>query len=314
MSLNTLHPSSATGSREHFGSATEPQERAWPAIRSGENVLISAPTGSGKTLAAFLICLDDLVRAGLDGQPARRDAGALRLAAEGAQQRHPQEPRRAAVGHRRAGRRARAHAAGDPHGRPHRRHAGIRAPADGEASAAHPGHDAGVAVHPADGRAQPAGAAQRPDGDRRRDSRDGRRQARRASRAVARAARRPRREGRRHAAAAHRPVGDGQADRDGRAVPGARRRREGHHHRSRPSARDGSRRRSAEGRARACRIERDVAGDLRPPHRADSASTGPRWSSSTRGGWPSASRTISASGSAKTRCSRITAACRASCG
>src|SRR5215510_8801143 len=50
-----------------FGSATEPQERAWPAIRSGENVLISAPTGSGKTLAAFLICLDDLVRAGLDG-------------------------------------------------------------------------------------------------------------------------------------------------------------------------------------------------------------------------------------------------------
>ncbi len=52
---------------EHFGSATEPQARAWPAIRSGENVLISAPTGSGKTLAAFLICLDDLVRAGLDG-------------------------------------------------------------------------------------------------------------------------------------------------------------------------------------------------------------------------------------------------------
>jgi ATP-dependent Lhr-like helicase len=50
-----------------FGSATEPQTRAWPAIRSGEHVLVSAPTGSGKTLAAFLICLDDLVRAGLDG-------------------------------------------------------------------------------------------------------------------------------------------------------------------------------------------------------------------------------------------------------
>ena len=29
-------------------------------------MLISAPTGSGKTLAAFLICLDDLVRSGLD--------------------------------------------------------------------------------------------------------------------------------------------------------------------------------------------------------------------------------------------------------
>ena len=57
----------AIGLPQHFGSATEPQARAWPAIRSGENVLISAPTGSGKTLAAFLICLDDLVRAGLDG-------------------------------------------------------------------------------------------------------------------------------------------------------------------------------------------------------------------------------------------------------
>ncbi len=51
----------------HFGSATEPQARAWPAIRSGEHVLISAPTGSGKTLAAFLICLDNLIRAGLEG-------------------------------------------------------------------------------------------------------------------------------------------------------------------------------------------------------------------------------------------------------
>ena len=52
---------------QRFGEPTEPQTRAWPAIRSGEHVLISAPTGSGKTLAAFLICLDDLVRAGLEG-------------------------------------------------------------------------------------------------------------------------------------------------------------------------------------------------------------------------------------------------------
>ena len=62
-----LHPIVRDWFAEHFGSATEPQERAWPAIRSGENVLISAPTGSGKTLAAFLICLDDLVRCGLEG-------------------------------------------------------------------------------------------------------------------------------------------------------------------------------------------------------------------------------------------------------
>jgi ATP-dependent Lhr-like helicase len=65
--LNTLHPIVRDWFAAHFGSATEPQKRAWPAIRSGENVLISAPTGSGKTLAAFLICLDDLVREGLDG-------------------------------------------------------------------------------------------------------------------------------------------------------------------------------------------------------------------------------------------------------
>ena len=65
--MKSLHPLVRDWFASRFGSATEPQERAWPAIRSGEHVLISAPTGSGKTFAAFLICLDDLVRAGLDG-------------------------------------------------------------------------------------------------------------------------------------------------------------------------------------------------------------------------------------------------------
>jgi ATP-dependent Lhr-like helicase len=65
--LKSLHPVVGDWFAARFGSATEPQERAWPAIRSGEHVLISAPTGSGKTLAAFLICLDDLARAGLNG-------------------------------------------------------------------------------------------------------------------------------------------------------------------------------------------------------------------------------------------------------
>jgi ATP-dependent Lhr-like helicase len=46
-----------------FAQPTEPQTLGWPEIRSGHDVLISAPTGSGKTLAAFLLCLDDLVRA-----------------------------------------------------------------------------------------------------------------------------------------------------------------------------------------------------------------------------------------------------------
>ena len=50
-----------------FTAATEPQLLGWPAIRAGEDVLISAPTGSGKTLAAFTLCLDDLVRRATEG-------------------------------------------------------------------------------------------------------------------------------------------------------------------------------------------------------------------------------------------------------
>ena len=50
--------------RDWFASAfegpTEVQTQAWPAIATGEHVLISAPTGSGKTLAAFLWGLDRL--------------------------------------------------------------------------------------------------------------------------------------------------------------------------------------------------------------------------------------------------------------
>ncbi|HEV3378763.1 MAG TPA: DEAD/DEAH box helicase, partial [Thermoleophilaceae bacterium] len=44
-----------------FERPTPAQNEAWPAIASGENVLVSAPTGSGKTLAAFLWALDRLV-------------------------------------------------------------------------------------------------------------------------------------------------------------------------------------------------------------------------------------------------------------
>ena len=68
---------------------------------------------------------------------------------------------------------------------------------------------------------------------------------------------------------ADRLVCDGQADRDGRAVPRARRRRQRRDRQSRPPPRDGSGGRSAAGRAWAGRIERDVAGDLRPHRRAD---------------------------------------------
>jgi ATP-dependent Lhr-like helicase len=50
-----------------FPEPTPPQVRGWPHIAAGEHTLICAPTGSGKTLAAFLLGLDDLVRAGLEG-------------------------------------------------------------------------------------------------------------------------------------------------------------------------------------------------------------------------------------------------------
>src|SRR5215207_6108143 len=44
-----------------FAAPTPAQAQAWPAIATGEHVLISAPTGSGKTLAAFLYGLDRFV-------------------------------------------------------------------------------------------------------------------------------------------------------------------------------------------------------------------------------------------------------------
>src|SRR3954470_18380090 len=43
-----------------FAAATPAQELGWPAIASGEHVLIQAPTGSGKTLASFLSAIDKL--------------------------------------------------------------------------------------------------------------------------------------------------------------------------------------------------------------------------------------------------------------
>ncbi len=53
-----------------FAGPTPAQEQAWPAIATGEHVLIAAPTGSGKTLAAFLWALDRLATQPLaEGQP-----------------------------------------------------------------------------------------------------------------------------------------------------------------------------------------------------------------------------------------------------
>ena len=64
--MDGFHSLTGAWFSRRFGSATEPQLRAWPEIRAGHDVLVSAPTGSGKTLAAFLICLDRLVARGVD--------------------------------------------------------------------------------------------------------------------------------------------------------------------------------------------------------------------------------------------------------
>mgnify|MGYP001564173443 CR=1 FL=1 len=55
-------PATSEWFEQTFGVPTEAQTLAWPAIRTGENVLLEAPTGSGKTLAAFLWALDGLYR------------------------------------------------------------------------------------------------------------------------------------------------------------------------------------------------------------------------------------------------------------
>ena len=67
MSLPDFDPLVQQWFEQRFDGATEPQHLGWPQIRSGRDVLISAPTGSGKTLAAFLICIDELIRAARAG-------------------------------------------------------------------------------------------------------------------------------------------------------------------------------------------------------------------------------------------------------
>jgi ATP-dependent helicase Lhr and Lhr-like helicase len=59
--LATFTPQVRDWFTRSFERPTEAQAQAWPAIASGDNVLVSAPTGSGKTLAAFLWGLDRLV-------------------------------------------------------------------------------------------------------------------------------------------------------------------------------------------------------------------------------------------------------------
>jgi ATP-dependent Lhr-like helicase len=67
MPLSRFHPAIERWFARRFAAPTEPQQRAWPLIQNGDDVLIAAPTGSGKTFAAFLSAIDGLVREGLEG-------------------------------------------------------------------------------------------------------------------------------------------------------------------------------------------------------------------------------------------------------
>jgi ATP-dependent Lhr-like helicase len=67
MHQTPFHPIIESWFLERFGEPTEPQRRGWPEIAAGRNTLIAAPTGSGKTLAAFLVCIDRLLRQGIEG-------------------------------------------------------------------------------------------------------------------------------------------------------------------------------------------------------------------------------------------------------
>src|SRR5215213_6843224 len=67
MPLSVFHPVIAQWFDRRFAAPTDVQIRSWPEIRSGNDVLISAPTGSGKTLAAFLTCIDGLFKQSIAG-------------------------------------------------------------------------------------------------------------------------------------------------------------------------------------------------------------------------------------------------------
>ena len=74
MSLEQFSPRTRDWFAAAFAEPTPAQAQAWPAIASGDHVLISAPTGSGKTLAAFLWAIDRLA-----SQPSREERGARRI-------------------------------------------------------------------------------------------------------------------------------------------------------------------------------------------------------------------------------------------
>ena len=58
--LSGFSPATRAWFEQAFDAPTPAQAQGWPAIATGEHVLIQAPTGSGKTLTAFLSAIDRL--------------------------------------------------------------------------------------------------------------------------------------------------------------------------------------------------------------------------------------------------------------
>ena len=150
--LDEFHPLVGEWFRSTFGTTTEPQAQGWPAIRAGHDVLISAPTGSGKTLAAFTLALDELVRQASAGAIPDRTltvyVSPLKALTNDVRE-NLEKPLAAIVT---LANQSCDAARGDSHGGPDRRYHGGKAPANVANAAARAGHDAGVALHSADGR------------------------------------------------------------------------------------------------------------------------------------------------------------------
>lgn len=69
--LAPFHPLVQAWFSEAVGRPTDIQIQAWPRIRAGEHLLMTAPTGSGKTLTAFLSVLDRFLTRELAGGATR---------------------------------------------------------------------------------------------------------------------------------------------------------------------------------------------------------------------------------------------------
>ncbi len=177
MPLQDFHPAVARWFADAtFGEPTAAQAAAWPAIARASHTLIAAPTGSGKTLAAFLAAIDALVRQGRGRHARGPGAGGLRVAAEGAVERHPPQSRAAAGRH--AARSCRRWACPRPRSAARCAPATRRRPSARrmrKRAAAHPGDHARVAVHAAQHRIGPQDAGKYAQRHRRRDPRRGRR-------------------------------------------------------------------------------------------------------------------------------------------